>query len=127
MRKSPVDPNLGLRIEVAMRRSGLNATELAALVGKSPGAVSHWIKGRNEPSRSTITALSKALKVSAEWLMGSNLSDEDLAFERLLLRAVRKLQDEGDLRTAERVVVLMEELGAQRALEALEREASKKV
>jgi transcriptional regulator with XRE-family HTH domain len=43
-------------------------TELAGIVGVTPGAWSAWELGRNQPDLATVELLADALGVSPEWL-----------------------------------------------------------
>lgn len=93
-RKTPADANLLLRIEVAMRRKGWRQADLARALGVSDGAVSHWLRSRFEPDKTRLLALSKALGVSVEWLMGEQLTDEERSLERYLLELIREGGDD---------------------------------
>ena len=88
-KKSLSDPNLSLRIEVAMYRRELSQADLARRLGVTRGTVSNWVSGRDEPGKKRLPALSVALGVSVEWLMGEPISDEERAWERELLLLLR--------------------------------------
>jgi transcriptional regulator with XRE-family HTH domain len=110
-RKVPADRNMGLRIEVAMMKRGVTSTQLAAMIGRTKGAVSHWTASRYEPPRSMIEAMAKVLRVTPEWLMGVNLSEEDRAFERIMLELMRKGGPE--------ILKLIEDAGIPRTIEVI--------
>ena len=50
----------------AMARADLNQTGLAALVGVTQSAVSHWLRGRSEPSDELIPRIARRLAVPVE-------------------------------------------------------------
>lgn len=87
--KSISDPNIKLRIEIAMLRRGLTQSELARRLNVTRGTVNHWIRGTDEPGKKRFPALSEALGVSVEWLMGEPISEEERAWEKELLDLVK--------------------------------------
>lgn len=96
-RKRPIDPNIGLRIELARRRRDLSQAQLAERVGVTESAISHWETSRHVP-RDNIVALAKALEVSVAWLRGEGILSEDQrkleeTLLRLALEGGREMQD----------------------------------
>ena len=89
-RKEPADSNLLLRIEVAMRRKEMRPTDLAAALGISDGAVSHWFNDRYEPGKERLPELARVLSVSIDWLMGKRLSAQDRDLERYILELLQE-------------------------------------
>jgi transcriptional regulator with XRE-family HTH domain len=69
-RKTPLDPNLGLRIELARRRAGLTQEGLGQALGVGGAAISHWESGRFAPQSDKIVALAPLLKTTVGWLTG---------------------------------------------------------
>lgn len=60
---------IGDRVRVARQAAGLTQQELAAAVGVNRVSVTLWEGGTTNPSQDRIAPLSKALKVSEEWIM----------------------------------------------------------
>jgi hypothetical protein len=58
-----------------------------------------------------IEAMAKVLRVTPEWLMGVNLTEEDRAFERIMLELLRTGGPE--------ILKMIEEAGVTRAVEVL--------
>jgi len=50
----------------AMARADLNQPGLAALVGRTQSAVSHWLRGKAEPADDVIKPMARALHVPVE-------------------------------------------------------------
>lgn len=61
---------LGKRIKELRLEKGLSQPQLAKLVGVSNGMISIWENDVNEPKASFIKALSMALEISADDLLG---------------------------------------------------------
>lgn len=116
-RTRPSNPNIALRLQIFMRRKKMTVTELAERLGVSKGAVSHWVNARFEPSRPMLETVAALLGVSVDMLLGANLSEEQQKQEKrwleLLLASPPELEH------------LLIDLGAERALDALRREAQK--
>jgi transcriptional regulator with XRE-family HTH domain len=58
------------RLHSARQLRGLSQSELAARSGLQPSAVSHFETGRRSPSFDNLKALSNALDVSTDYLLG---------------------------------------------------------
>lgn len=86
-RKTPADPNLGMRIELLRRRLGLTQVQLGELSGVTGSNISHWETARFVPPTEVLPRLAAALKTTQAWLMGEHLTDDGMrAREALLLR-----------------------------------------
>lgn len=64
------DVSFGDRLREVREARSLNQTELAKLTALQPAAIGHFEKNRRKPSFANIRALSKALQVSADFLLG---------------------------------------------------------
>lgn len=64
------------RLKKSRETRGLNQTELAAMTKLQPAAIGHFEKKRRKPSFANIRALSKALNVSSDYLLGRTLTME---------------------------------------------------
>lgn len=69
---------IGERILFARKQVGLSQTHLATTVGVTRGACSQWERGVTVPSVVHLSALSKVLGVSFEWLATGRVADEKL-------------------------------------------------
>lgn len=67
LRKSEV--TLGRRIASARALLGLNQLELAKHIGVSANAISMYEKDQRSPKPEMLSALSRALDVSVDWLL----------------------------------------------------------
>ena len=70
------DDTFGARLIEARERRGLNQTELGKLANLQPAAIGHFERNRRKPSFANIRALSKALDVTADYLLGRSPSME---------------------------------------------------
>lgn len=62
--------NIGQRLKEARKKAGLTQKRLAEIAGLSAGAYSTYEVGTRELSLATLVTLTKALGVSADWLLG---------------------------------------------------------
>lgn len=62
--------NLGETIKALRLEKKLTQPQLAKLVGVSSGMISIWENNINEPKATYIKALSQALEISADYLLG---------------------------------------------------------
>ncbi|WP_353010850.1 helix-turn-helix domain-containing protein [Ruegeria sp. SCP10] len=69
----------GDRLRSAREKRQLNQTELAKLAKLQPSAIGHFESGRRKPSFANIRALSKALNVTSDFLLGRSSSMEGAA------------------------------------------------
>lgn len=95
------------RLRTARELRKLSQSELAEKAGLQPSAVSHFETGRRSPSFQNLKALSDALKVTTDYLIGRtddlNISD---AVALKLLRHAGKMSGE-DLETITRMAEMM--------------------
>ena len=59
-----------------MKELGITQTQLAKLTKASKGAVSQWVNADVVPSSEYLTALAKALRVSANWILHGGTVEE---------------------------------------------------
>lgn len=62
--------NFNLRLKQLRQRHKLTQSELAAILGLKPTAISNYESKRNEPSFDKLIALSKYFDVSCDFLLG---------------------------------------------------------
>lgn len=62
--------NFNLRLKQLRQRHKLTQSELAAILGLKPTAISNYESKRNEPSFDKLIALSKYFDVSCDYLLG---------------------------------------------------------
>jgi len=63
------------RIKKSRKERGINAVEMATVVGISKSAVSKIESGVNAPDLKTLFCICQLLKVSSDWILG--LSDKE--------------------------------------------------
>ncbi|WP_022696340.1 helix-turn-helix domain-containing protein [Euryhalocaulis caribicus] len=70
------------RLIEAREKRGLSQTQLAKLTGLQPAAIGHFERGRRRPSFANVRALSNALNVAADYLLGraDNMEGATTAF-----------------------------------------------
>jgi transcriptional regulator with XRE-family HTH domain len=61
---------LGDRVKAQRQALGLKQKVLAEMIGVVPQVLSVWESGKQEPSPKAIISLSRALKVSTDWILG---------------------------------------------------------
>ena len=83
------------RLRTARERRQLSQSELADKAGLLPSAISHFETGRRSPSFANLKALSDALRVTTDYLIGrSDSMDMSNAAATKLLRHAQKMSDE---------------------------------
>jgi transcriptional regulator with XRE-family HTH domain len=95
------------RLRTARESRKMSQSDLAKETGLMPSAVSHFETGRRSPSFANLKALSDALKVTTDYLIGR--SDEmhvSSAVSSKLLRHAEKMSEE-DLDTLTRMAEMM--------------------
>jgi len=95
------------RLRAVRELRKMSQSDLAKKSGLMPSAVSHFETGRRSPSFANLKALSDALKVTTDYLIGR--SDEmhvSSAVSSKLLRHAEKMSDE-DLDTITRMAEMM--------------------
>ena len=68
--------DFGTRLKEALKRNQMSQSKLSDLTGISNAAISEYISGKYEHSRSRISEVSDILKVSEVWLMGYDVPME---------------------------------------------------
>ena len=95
------------RLRIARELRKLSQSELAEVADLQPSAISHFETGRRSPSFQNLKALSDALNVTTDYLIGRtddlNVSN---AVSLKLLRSARKMSAE-DLETITRMADMM--------------------
>ncbi len=89
-RKTAVDPQIGMCIELGRRRKTLTQAQLGKLIGCSGANISHFEKGRSNPPREKIMALSKVIALPDYIVTGEGGDPGDKAFVAICLQAVRE-------------------------------------
>lgn len=95
------------RLRTARELRKMSQSDLAREADLQPSAVSHFETGRRSPSFANLKALSDALKVTTDYLIGR--SDEMIVSNAVaikLLRHAEKMSDE-DLDTITRMAEMM--------------------
>jgi transcriptional regulator with XRE-family HTH domain len=95
------------RLRTARELRKMSQSDLAEKTGLMPSAISHFETGRRSPSFANLKALSDALKVTTDYLIGRSDSPEvSNAVAIKLLRHAQKMSDE-DLDTITRMAEVM--------------------
>lgn len=71
MTESSVPFDFASRLRKTRENRELSQSELAREAGMQPSAIAHFEAGRRKPSFDNVRALAKALKVSADYLLGA--------------------------------------------------------
>ena len=77
------------------KRKNVTQIQLAAAIGVSPGNVGDWETGKSLPGYKSLVALAQYFEVSADQLLGLELSKETALTEREvgLLKMIREMDD----------------------------------
>lgn len=75
--------SIGKRIKQSRKEKNLTQTELAKLVNVSSQVISNWEREYTSPNNDDIARLSKALEVSADYLIGNTREPNELVKEYL--------------------------------------------
>lgn len=76
-------PEIGLRIRKYRESKGLNAIQLANIIGVSSGTLSDIESGNTQPSADTLASIVRNTEISAKWLLtGQGEMDSDAATHR---------------------------------------------
>lgn len=65
------------RLNEAMQKRGINATELSKLTGLNKSSVSRYLSGENIPRSLAIGKMAQALKVNPAWVLGYDVPMDD--------------------------------------------------
>lgn len=99
------------RLQDALDRKGLTATELAKKSGVSKASISQYINGSHAPSNISSAKMAEVLGVNALWLMGFELPEADYSIYgdhwQVLVEAHNTLNEEGMKRLADYAADLM--------------------
>src|SRR5882757_10016444 len=71
IKSSPTNGRFGARLKETRESRQLSQSELARKADMQPSAIAHFEADRRKPSFDNIRALAHALKVSADFLLGS--------------------------------------------------------
>jgi transcriptional regulator with XRE-family HTH domain len=71
MTKSSTPADFASRLRKTRDARELSQSELAREAGMQPSAIAHFEAGRRKPSFDNVRALARALKVSADYLLGA--------------------------------------------------------
>ena len=95
------------RLRAARELRKMSQSDLAEKTGLLPSAVSHFETGRRSPSFANLKALSDALRVTTDYLIGrSDAMNVSSSVAMKLLRHAEKMSDE-DLDTITRMAEMM--------------------
>lgn len=72
MRKSSPQESFGARLRNRREDRELSQSDLARIAGLQPSAIAHFEADRRKPSFDNVRALAQALKVPADYLLGSS-------------------------------------------------------
>lgn len=64
--------DIGRRLEIAMRNTGIKPRELCRMLGIKPQRLSTYTTGQVAPAAPMVRQLCEALGISADWLLGIN-------------------------------------------------------
>ena len=80
---------LGARIAALRREAGLSQAQLALRLGISPSAMGMYEQGRREPSMETVVAMAKVFRVSTDYLLTGQASEQEQdALQEMLLSRI---------------------------------------
>lgn len=95
MTQSSMSVDFASRLRKTRENRELSQSELAREAGMQPSAIAHFEAGRRKPSFDNVRALARALKVSADYLLGTHAAttafrDEDKlsAKDRLFIQNI---------------------------------------
>ena len=95
MAESSAPKDFASRLRKTRETRELSQSELAREAGMQPSAIAHFEAGRRKPSFDNVRVLAKALKVSADYLLGAQAAttafrDEDKlsAKDRLFIQNI---------------------------------------
>jgi len=71
MTQSSTPADFASRLRKTRENRELSQSELAREAGMQPSAIAHFEAGRRKPSFDNVRALARALKVSADYLLGT--------------------------------------------------------
>ena len=89
--------DFGTRLKEALKRNQMSQSKLSELTGISNAAISEYISGKYEPSRSRISEFSDILKVNEVWLMGYDIPMEKEAQNSKIDETILTPEQEAEL------------------------------
>ncbi len=85
---------VGKRIKLARELAGMTQEKLAEIVGVSRTAVVRWESGETDPTIDHLIEMTKVLKVSADFLLGTSDTDQVMSTLMEMASALNKLISE---------------------------------
>lgn len=64
------------RLRESRKQEGITQKVLAQSIGRTEDCIHDWENGRSEPSIDDIIAIAQFLKVSTDFLLGNDISDD---------------------------------------------------
>jgi len=91
------------KLKDALRKAGINQSELARRIGVERAAVSKWVNGHATPTYGHLRKVAQVLNMSISEILGDEVVIAETKIEREILLELRKLSPE-DRKTLERMV-----------------------
>ena len=85
---------VGKRIKLARELAGMTQEKLAEIVGVSRTAVVRWESGETDPTIDHLIEMTKVLRVSADFLLGTSDTDQVMSTLMEMASALNKLISE---------------------------------
>jgi len=88
---------LNMQLQKALSLAGMTQKQLADKVGITEASVSHYLKGDRSPRASVISKMADALGCKAEFLLGTNVSNDEDDFDtvyRMMARSAKQFTPE---------------------------------
>lgn len=82
---------VGKRIKLARELAGLTQEKLAEIIGVSRTAIVRWESGETDPTIDHLIAMTKVLKVSADYLLGTSGTDQVMSTLKEMASTLNKL------------------------------------
>jgi transcriptional regulator with XRE-family HTH domain len=92
--RGPIDEHeIGRRLQQLRKSRGLTQVQLAETLGLNQSLVSQYERGELRMHGALVAAFAKALKVSADQILGlAKLEDDGLLTDRRFLQRIRKIE-----------------------------------
>jgi len=92
--RGPIDEHeIGWRLQQLRKSRGLTQVQLAETLGLNQSLVSQYERGELRMHGALVAAFAKALKVSADQILGlAKLEDDGLLTDRRFLQRIRKIE-----------------------------------
>ena len=85
---------VGKRIKLARELAGMTQEKLAEIVGVSRTAVVRWESGETDPTIDHLIEMTKVLRVSADFLLGTSDTDQVMSTLMEMASALNRLISE---------------------------------